>query len=178
MSVYVRCAARHANYRWRAILRAAGEFYKERTEGSGFVTLRRDKAYLCTRSGFVSLRRDKPKGSPLHNAMASNIARKGRVLQGEQERDPASLHYAVTRHTFVLDPASLHYAVTSRRVRRSKACQLPQADPSSLCNAVADNIASSWRVLQGKSRGSVPLYSTEAKDAVRLARCRKIVRLI
>ena len=95
---------------WQAILRAAGEFYKERAEGSGFVSLRRDKAYLCTRSGFVSLRRDKPNGSPLHNAMASNIA-------------------------------------------------------------------SSWRVLQGKSRGSVPSYSTEAKDAVRLARCRKIACL-
>ena len=44
-------------------------------------------------------------------------------------------------------------------------------------NAIAGNIASSWRVLQGESRGSVPSYSTEAKDAVRLARCRKIACL-
>ena len=97
MSVYVRCAARLANYRRRAILRAAGEFYKERAEGSGFVSLRRDKAYLCNRSGFVSLRRDKANGSP-------------------QSR-----------------------------------CKLPQADPSSLCYAVASNIASSWRVLASRS---------------------------
>ena len=89
MSVYVRCAARLANYRrrtrlryatpWRAILRVAGEFYKERAEGSGFVTLRRDKAYLCTRSGFVSLRRDKPKG---------------RCNQGANSRRRARLRYA------------------------------------------------------------------------------------
>ena len=36
----------------------------------------------------------------------------------KEPRDPASLHYAATRHTFVLDPASFHYAVTSRRGRR------------------------------------------------------------
>ena len=57
---------------WQAILRAAGEFYKERAEGSGFVTLRRDKAYLRTRSE-----------APGNNAMASNIASSWRVLQGK-----------------------------------------------------------------------------------------------
>ena len=45
--------------------------------------------------------RQLPQADPfsLCYAVASNIARKGRVLQGEQERDPASLHYAVTSRT-------------------------------------------------------------------------------
>ena len=58
----------------------------------------------------------------------------------KEPRDPASLHYAATRHTFVLDPASLRYAVTSRTGGAVKARQLPQAS----------NIARKGRVLQGE----------------------------
>ncbi len=97
---------------WQAILRAAGEFYKDRAGGSGFVTLRRDKAYLRTRSVFV------------HYAVTSRTVR--RYTTPWQAILRAAGEFYKRECTFVLDPASFHYAVTSRTVRRSKARDFPQ----------------------------------------------------
>ena len=85
----------------------------------------------------------------VHNAMASNIARKGRVLQGEQERDPASLHYAATSQTV------RRYTTPWQAILRGKVA---------FCKA--------------NKRGSIPLYVTERFAAARREISRKIVRLI
>ena len=103
-------------------------------------------------SGFVSLRRDKQYCEQL-----ASFTRK-------EPRDPASFHYAATRHTFVCDPASFHYAVKSRTVRR---------------------YTTPWRaILRGKvafckanKRGSILLYVTERFAAARREISRKIACL-
>ena len=94
--------------------------------GSGFVTLRRDKAYLCTRSVFVTLRRDKPNG---------RCSQGSPITAGKQYCEERSRFARRTREGSVF--------VT---LRRDKAYLRTQSEaPGNY--AMASNIASSWRVL-------------------------------
>ena len=99
----------------------------------------------------------------LRSAAMHNIARVCGVLRHEPPRtlsQQLAARFRLTCPTSPTCPTAAIYTI-------ARVCGVLRHEPPTHTIAVAGNIASSWRVLQGESRGSVLPYSTEAKDALR-----------